>query len=740
MAILNITEKKPNRLKGRKDKDYHRKFNRWALHVISNDTHQRFLKKTLVNWNFYKNNQWIFSEDLETFLQDESGEARNRIRFKKNLVRPTVKQYVGNAIRTSYTARARAYSKFARNRREKELVRAKFAHAIIGIAPEFEDSIRESFPVGRDEAETEAIFENTWQDNYEKTINNLIRHIEANNDFEGMKVDMAERMAISGIGIAKTMERSGEQVFDVVDEMSFFFDLTAKKKDLSDAEFMGERNMMLPSDILEQWQPKDSDAELIEKHSENKDSFGVYNLINEYFGYISNRVPVYEVYWRDFEKQEYGFVKDPYGYDFFTRINTDSSQYTDDDLIEPTEESLESMPRDMQDDLMKDKKTKIFVDVLRYCILIPKEELASGGAKDDIVLEWGKVPYQESYTYSPSNVSFPYKIGMWGYHNGEILSPIDDIIDPQRFINRMYSISESKVNNSTGSGPIIAKDAVDPAEGEEGMSRAIKNGKPVYVDISRTGSVQNTVGEYGSTLNTSDVASNINVASALEQSIQDITGVNDAMTGTGGGQELVGVTESRIMRGSLIQEPFYFALNRIFFQCYNSMVSTGKRIYADNKRSLSIAVGDDGVEEIAVTEEMALEDFRITIRRVQDDLTSIQEGNQFLISMMQLGLVKDPKVAVNLFNRGTVDDVSRELRKHWKDISEAERIQAQQNQLAAQQQSAAMQSELERQQLEQEESNLSEEIRQEKESQDKMDQIALRGKIQQERDKAKAIQ
>ena len=111
-------------------------------------------------------------------MQDESGEARNRIRFTQNLIRPTVKQYVGNAIRMNYTARAKAYSHFAINRRERELTRAKFAHAVIGIAPEFEGAIRQSFPIGKDEAETEAIFENTWQDKFEKTMNeNIILYV-----------------------------------------------------------------------------------------------------------------------------------------------------------------------------------------------------------------------------------------------------------------------------------------------------------------------------------------------------------------------------------------------------------------------------------------------------------------------------------------------------------------------------------------------------------------------------------
>ena len=58
------------------------------------------------------------------------------------------------------------------------------------------------------------------------------------------------------------------------------------------------------------------------------------------------------------------------------------------------------------------------------------------------------------------------------------------------------------------------------------------------------------------------------------------------MTGTQGGSDvLVGVIEAQIQRGSLVQEPFYWALTSILRQAYEHMATVGKAIYHDNPPS-----------------------------------------------------------------------------------------------------------------------------------------------------------
>ena len=126
MALfLETSQQRPNRLEDKKNEDYHVKFGRWCLQTINNTNYKKFVTKTLVNWSFYKggDGQWIFEEDLEAFFLDESGDVRNRLKMTENIIRPMVNQYVGNAIRLSYNAKAQATSDFAINAREKELER-----------------------------------------------------------------------------------------------------------------------------------------------------------------------------------------------------------------------------------------------------------------------------------------------------------------------------------------------------------------------------------------------------------------------------------------------------------------------------------------------------------------------------------------------------------------------------------------------------------------------------------------
>lgn len=86
---------------------------------------------------------------------------------------------------------------------------------------------------------------------------------------------------------------------------------------------------------------------------------------------------------------------DEYGYPYYTMINDATSRYTDKDLIEPqTEKHKEEMGNK--------KKQTIYVDILRYCIMIPQEEIGYG----DIVLEYGIVPYQEKIFTILQTLSF----------------------------------------------------------------------------------------------------------------------------------------------------------------------------------------------------------------------------------------------------------------------------------------------------------------------------------------------
>jgi len=692
--FLQTNQQRPNRLSDKKNEDYHVKFGRWCLQTINNSLYRRFVTKTLVNWSFYKggDGQWIFEEDLEAFFLDESGDIRNRLKMTENIIRPMVNQYVGNAIRITYNAKAEATSDFAINQREKELKRLKFYEAVSMAVPEFNEVIRDRIPLGKTPIETEEIFENSWIDTHEEDINFLLEFVNKEIDMEELKVQITRHLSISGLGIYKGYEQNGRYMGEALDPLFFFWDMTAKKPDLSDSEFMGDWYYMDTPTLFEKYQNISAEDRLaLENHSTNG-SLDIHKIINNYYTASTSKIPVYETYWKDSEKQEYAWVLDPYDYPFYTRINHEESKYTDKDIIDPpTEKDKKKMG--------KRKKDKIYVDILRYCIFIPREEIGSASGRGDIVLEYGEVKYQEKQALSPSNVQFPYKCYTWTYDKGEVLSPLDDAINPQRFINRLKSVAESQINNSRGSGTVIAKDAVDPQDGEETIMRNVNKSKPIFVDTTRTGSVQNSVGEYGSNIG----AGTMNLFNIMRETmagVQNSTGINEAMTGTqGGSDQLVGVIESQIQRGSIVQEPFYWALTSILKQANQHIATVGKRIYVDNPRRLAIATGDRGMKNIILTEDTALEEFKIFIERAEGEKSAIQAGNQLLFTLVQAGLIDQFRFA-NLFGRADADMIAKSMREFQAEKSQAANAQqdmmAQQNQImqqqAAQQQQMAVDS------------------------------------------------
>jgi hypothetical protein len=576
-----------------------------------------------------------------------------------------VQQYVGNAIRLSYDAKAKCISDFVINKREEELRKLKALQKVGEAMPFFKDIIKQFAPIEDTELETEELFYNTFVENYETDVNNLIEFISNEINIDELKVQITRNLAICGLGIYKGYEAGDNYVAESVNPLFFGWDMSAKKPDLSDAEFMHDWYYMDSPSIFEKY-PKISqeERELIENYSNSNTQNSMHKIVNGIYTIPGGKVPVYEVYWKDVEKREYGWVMDEYGYPYYTMVNNADSQYTDKDLIEPVTEKH-------KEEMGGKKKHTIYVDVVRYCIIIPQEEIGHGSG--DIILEYGILPYQEKNLYDPANVKFPYKCYTYIYDRGEILTPLDDVIDPQRFLNRTLSVVESHMANMRGTGTVISKSAVDDRDGEADITRNINSSKPIFVDTDRVGSVQNAIGTYGTNLGGGTLQM-FQVIQAVQQSIQDVTGVNEAMTGTQGGSDvLVGVIEAQIQRGSLVQEPFYWALTSILRQAYEHMATVGKAIYHDNPRKLAMMVGDEGMSRIEITKDHLLQDYRIFIKRSETPEQGVATSNQLLFTLLQAGLI-DQTIFANLFNRASPDLVADALRKFSRDKMMAQQM------------------------------------------------------------------
>lgn len=686
--LLQNGQDRPTILTSNKDENYHIKWARYCLGQANNQFQTDFTKKSQLNKNFYKGDQWINNEDLEIFLKDESNQDRNRIKVIHNVIRPMVEQYRGNAIRMKINFRAQSISPQAINRREQKLGEMQF-YSKIANAPgnPFDQDIKANKAIGDNPAETSAIFNNLYVDKLVEKINYLCQYVSERNSFEDKQVRLAEDLALTGLAIMKSFEYAGHQEWIIQPSENFLFDRSAKEYDLSDAGFMGDLTYLEPSEIFEMAQElDDTEKSAIDNYAKQTNKMNIDTSASHTSQQThSGKVPVYTVYWKDGERYEYGYVKDEFGYDYFTKVNyvydgETEPRYTDKDLVKVT--------TDKSKRILGDKlKRRTHVDVIRMAIIIPREVLAFGAGESgnkakitDVVLDYGIAPYQDTENIEYASAKFPYKCYCWGYIDGEILSPVDDAINPQRLINRILSVAENQISNSRGAGTVIDGTMV---KDQSDVLRKMNRSEPVILDARGRG-IQNAIGSYDSTIKQGTMVM-FNIIESMKKFTQDSTGINEAIKGEStGSDQLVGVTQLMIQRGSLMQEPFYNSLAMIFKQAFQSICNVGKRIYSDSERNLAIAVGDEGMEMITITKDMKSEDFRIFIKRQNDVAVLIDAGNNMLTQFVQLGLI-DKKRFSNLWGRSTPDEIGMALRAAAKEEEEMQRMMDKQDAAAKQQ-------------------------------------------------------
>lgn len=682
--LIPSGQKRPTITSANKDEKYHLDFAKYCIGQSNNHLHEAWISRIKKNKNFYKGDQWVDTEDLEAFLKDDTNQDRNRLKLVQNVIRPMVEQYRGNAIRMNINYKAKSISQQAINRRETAFAEALF-YSKIANDPEnpLGDEIKKQKPIGNSDGETEQIVSNLYVDKYVEKINYLVDFIKEKNKLDERQIRIAEEMAFSGAGVIKAFNYAGHQIFKIIPSDSYFFDMSAKEYDHSDAAYWGDLEEMTTSEVFEAYPDLDPEyREMLENYSMNFNLTVSDQNADSLTKLKSGKIPVFHVCWKDGEYTEYGCVLDEHGYEYLTKINyihegEDKPRYTDKDLIV-------SSSKRRRDLLGPKKKRKLYNDIIRTASIIPLEILGASSSNvnkpaKDVVLDWGILPYQETENIEYASAKSPYKVYCWGYVDGEILSPIDDAIDPQRFINRVFSIAENQINNSRGSGTVIDKTMVDD---EDEVIRNMNQSKPVFINAKGRG-IQNAIGAYDTTIKQGTMVL-YNIIDAMKNGIQQTTGVNEALRGEStGSDQLVGVTQLMIQRGSLMQEPFYNAMTMIFKQCYQSMATVGKRIYADSGRNFPIAVGDEGVEVLNISKDMILEDFRTFVKRENSDEVLTNAGNQMLLMLFQMQLIDDKRVS-NLYGRSTPDQVASAMRSYAKEKEELMRMQ--QKQAAAQQQ------------------------------------------------------
>ena len=681
--FIQGTQEKPNRLADKKDIQYDLKWGRYGLWAGWDTRHELYLTLLFINKCFYVDNQWIFDEDLEAFLKGTSSQGRNRIKQIFNEVRPLVNQYVGNSAAMDITIEARAFSSKAINRREEKFAELMFMSEVSMMADEeLASYMREKLPIGETPKDTELMFENIYVDNYVDQMNSLITYTAEVSKWKMLQGILGLDMCLSGQATIKQIIHNQDYGWKRVDPERLLWDRNGTEWDLSDCDFRGEWDYMSPAIIFERWKNLSQlQREAIERQSRVSDAAFINNGL----------IPVITMYFRDTNMYSYGYVLDETGYPFLTRINythtgEQNPRYTTEDLL-PAERLS-----DYQKSLLGGGNTKsIYVDELRFIEFIPKEAVPcpiTDGNKEvvsDIVLANGIAPFQDTELEKISNVSYPYKTGIWTYMDGSTYTPISSLINPQRMINRVASVTDNLINNAKPDTVFMDEDLItDKVQ----TLNDYYQGKPIFMSAKGRG-MQNAVTTQGRMLDAS-----IGVYSNLQASFADrmskMLGVNDALMGTSVGQhQLNGVTQMQEERASVIQEPFYSALINIFKQAAQATCNVGKRFYIQNERELSIIVGDKNITTVRLSKDLVNEDFRVFVERVPNKKEQISEANSLIFQLVQAQIMS-PLTAASLYGRSTMEQVGKAWRESEKEKMLVQQKQMEQQEAASQQQMDAM--------------------------------------------------
>ena len=683
--LISSRQPKPNRIEtpeASKDDKYHVEYARWVLGNANSPQTQAFTNKYRVNLEFYKNNQWIMPEDTEAFFMDESGSDKHRIRVTKNYIQPMVEQYRGNAERMRFDMKVFNMSPMARSRRDKSLARLKNYQIGAQVNPGFREYLNDNgVPVGQNDAETEEKFDSSYTDEYVVAGNRLMQSVANLNNLNGYKVQLALDLATAGITVMKPYPHGGDWMFKRVSPDQWGFDTTAQSDTLKDAEYFWEWDLSSPTTIYEQYpfQIGDEARSAIEVYVSRSIAQSYVN--NKYYD-TNGKIPVYTAKWRDLLVDKFGYVTDQYGQRILARID-----YIEPGAEEPTYTFEDTIPTDQlnthQKRVLRGKRmANLYVDNWRFATFIPSEVASmkdSRGKATDIILDSGMLPYQEADLYRPTNMTPPYKVGIWSYVDGVILSPVDVAINPQRMINRFMSVMENRLNTAGGAGTIYDKDMIGEDDEDEFRAR-IHRGESIGVS-GRGRGVQNIVGKYDGMPYNTVVAFN-QLVETMKTGMEDSTGVNEGLKGsTNNPDQLVGVMQLMIQRGSIIQEPFYKALTDVYQGCYQSILTSGKRYYIDNDLDLDDYVGSSGAQTLRLSKDMRLESLRVVVQKSIDPQTERLYTDQQLLLWLQYGLIDHSTVA-SLLGKASYEEAVMGLRAFHKDLVGQQRMANQQQQVA----------------------------------------------------------
>ncbi len=675
-----------------KDERYHALWTRYFLsRQVS--THVNYFRDNFVsNMDYAIDSRWGEEDDVRIFLGDGPAQT-TRIPFKFPIMSPMLTQLVGLTDGVSIAAKAMpATQYFAQTRREEMYAKAM----VLSNAAQAGPMVAEAYAaqgISPDQAETDELFDMTYQDHIVRGANSIMAMIASRNRFETMKRTAAMFMGLSGDAAAHCFINGNNLEWELCEPREYGWDASSMKPDCSDGQFMYVCPLMSVSAVGERWNPVKDKMQALDMWSRILPAGYNFNA-----GWPQSRPRVFTMYWKDMKYVDRGFVmKD--GVEQFVTINeinpdTGKPDFTDDDLIEPPQNIYTECWEPHE---VRARKQRRGIEVIRYCSMIPWEYLPGGytkylpfntsrpapkpmdntglpdvGVVGDLMLDYGMYPLQEADPDDVFSVKFPIKMSAWRYLGGHKVAPLTAARDPQRWINQIASDAAWRMRKAGGVSALIAKEALDGSNmDEEELDLKVKEGDTIVLPAAQLGGLQNASGK----IDTSPGAGFYNLLNTLPQMksiAESSVGLYDVNAGAPGNGDQTGIAmQTQLSQSGRMQQPYLAALTHLFEQMHQFDAQAGKQFFCKRPWMLEQMVGDDDMKALIASEEMQLEQFRVEVTLAPNAQQERTETDmQVIPGLLQLGML-DPVTAAQLMGKSTKEDAYAAARKFAKQAAAA---------------------------------------------------------------------
>lgn len=707
MSLLQIApEPRPNQAvsKSKKDMEYHARHGRWAIGTANAHMINRLHEKMAVAERAY-NDKVVTPGDIDTFMKDENNNVRNRTMFNFNVMRMLVEQYRGTLIQMQFNATAKPVTKLTALRKQAAMGRHMLMHRMADMGgDEIKRAIKTRYPIGDDAPESLAKFNQHFKDKHHDGINHILQRIHALDGNQQFAGDDGMRFCFSGVLVSK-LAIEGSFPRDIrIHPRNFFWDTRAENVDFSDADFLGVHTLRGLSELAEIYALSQGEIKDLDEMLRTYSTMGWRGMLGDTQG-VGSALRVHSVYWKDIAWAEFGYVNGPGGVPTLVRVSEDDlgrdPMARRNDLIKPPDNPEN---RELFGDQLAVSRSYQFT---RFAEMIPWEYLVgAGNAFDnkppegcgDLVLDYGGYELQEYNPFDPRQSRLPIKAQAFAIADGEIITPIQAAIDPQRYLLRVLSAVENQMNNGGGKGSVVDLDLLDPNTKQADVRRRKKTGDTIFVRAGGRG-VQQAIGQYDDTPGQGTYAM-LQSVGIVEQLVRTTMGSPEPMTG---GQPVKGqgnrTTELVMQRGAVMQEPFYDSYSNWLLQKYRFHATASKQWLCSHPDVLFDFVSDDEYAALMMTDDSELERYDVEITRDAPWEAKADQANAFLDAIMQSGLI--PPALYFKLKDTDMDTVRRELQSYHEQLEQAQAENAKQQQAqAAQAGLQAMQDQLDMQKSE----------------------------------------